>query len=60
MASELMWLYIISEENPSVEGYLEWVQNQTDPIFKLKYEQVFFIYKQLLTFILGFVLIGLY
>ncbi|CAG8561448.1 14513_t:CDS:2 [Dentiscutata heterogama] len=28
--------YIISEENPSVEGYLEWVQNQTDPIYKLK------------------------
>ncbi|RHZ45106.1 hypothetical protein Glove_691g8 [Diversispora epigaea] len=35
MASELMWPYVISEENLSVEDYLEWAQNQTDPIFKL-------------------------
>jgi len=28
MASELMWPYIISEESHSVEGYLEWAQNQ--------------------------------
>src|SRR6266498_3292724 len=60
MASELMWPYIISEENPSVESYLKWAQDQTDPTFKLKYEQIFFIYKQSLTFVLGFVLIGLH
>ena len=42
MASELMWPYIITEKNPSVEGYLDWVQNQTDSMFRLKYEQVFF------------------
>ncbi|CAG8620373.1 7993_t:CDS:2, partial [Diversispora eburnea] len=35
MASKLMWPYVISEENLFVEGYLEWAQNQTDPIFKL-------------------------
>ena len=44
MASELMWLYIISKENPSVEGYLKWAQDQTDPTFKLKYEQIFFLF----------------
>ncbi|RHZ57719.1 hypothetical protein Glove_384g16 [Diversispora epigaea] len=26
MASELMWPYVISDENPSVEGYLKWAQ----------------------------------
>ena len=31
MSSELMWQYVISEENPSVEGYLTWAQNQTNP-----------------------------
>jgi hypothetical protein len=35
-----MWPYIVSEKDPSVEGYLTWAQNQTDPVFKLKYEQV--------------------
>ncbi|RHZ55372.1 hypothetical protein Glove_416g12 [Diversispora epigaea] len=33
MASELMWPYIISDKNPSVEGYLKWAQNQTDHTF---------------------------
>ena len=45
MSSELIWQYVISEENPSAEDYLTWAQNQTDP------EQTFFTYKQLLTFV---------
>jgi hypothetical protein len=53
MASELMWPYIISEENPSVEGYLEWVQNQTDSVFKLKYEQIFFYLQAIINFRTG-------
>jgi len=53
MASELMWPYIISEENPSVEGYLKWAQNQIDPIFKLKYEQTFFYLQAIINFRTG-------
>jgi len=41
---QLLWPYVISEENPSVEGYLEWAQNETDPMFRLKYERVFFLF----------------
>jgi hypothetical protein len=53
MASELMWPYVIAEENPSVEGYLDWVQNQTDPTFRLKYEQVFFYLQAIINFRTG-------
>ncbi len=45
-----MWLYIISKENPSIEGYLKWIQNQTDPTFKLKYEQIFFYLQAIINF----------
>jgi len=50
MASELMWPYVISEEEPSAEGYLEWAQNQTDSIFKLKYEQIFLYLQAIINF----------
>ena len=53
MASELMWPYVISEESPSVEGYLNRVQNQTDPMFRLKYEQVFFYLQAIINFRTG-------
>ncbi len=53
MASELMWPYIISEDNPSIEGYLKWAQNQTDPTFKLKYEQIFFYLQAIINFRTG-------
>jgi len=53
MASELIWPYVISEENPSVEGYLEWAQNETDPTFRLKYEQVFFYLQAIINFRTG-------
>ena len=53
MASELMWLYIISEENPSIESYLKWAQDQTNPTFKLKYEQIFFYLQAIINFRTG-------
>jgi len=53
MASELMWPYVISSENPSVDGYLEWAQNQTDPMFRLKYEQIFSYLQAIINFCTG-------
>ncbi|RIB18176.1 hypothetical protein C2G38_2311147 [Gigaspora rosea] len=50
MVSELMLPYVISEENPSVEGYLKWAQNQTDHMFRLKYEQVFIYLQAIINF----------
>ena len=41
MARELVWPYVISDSNPTVSGYLEWAKNQTDELYKLKYEQVY-------------------
>ncbi len=48
-----MWPYIISEENPSIESYLKWAQDQTDPTFKLKYEQIFFYLQAIINFRTG-------
>jgi len=45
-----MWPYIISEENPSIESYLKWAQDQTDLTFKLKYEQIFFYLQAIINF----------
>ncbi|CAG8731841.1 15483_t:CDS:1 [Cetraspora pellucida] len=53
MASELIWSYIISEENPSVEGFLKWAQNQTDNMFRLKYEQTFIYLQAIINFHTG-------
>src|SRR6185436_5195585 len=53
MASELIWPYVISSENPSVDGYLEWAQNQTDPMFRLKYEQIFSYLQAIINFRTG-------
>ena len=48
-----MWPYIISEENPSVESYLKWAQDQTDLTFKLKYKQIFFYLQAIINFRIG-------
>src|SRR6266540_3567912 len=48
-----MWPYIISEENPFVESYLKWAQDQTDSTFKLKYEQIFFYLQAIINFHTG-------
>ena len=53
MAFELMWPYVISEEFPSVDGYLTWAQNQTNPTFQLKYEQIFYYLQAIINFHTG-------
>jgi hypothetical protein len=51
MSSELMWPYIKSHANPTVEGYLAWAKEQKDQLYQIKYEQVkknnFFYFIQL-------------
>ena len=42
-AMELIWPYVKSHTDPSVEGYLSWAKNQQGPLYKIKYEQVQFI-----------------
>ena len=44
MSMELIWPYVIAVSNPSVDGYLDWAKNQTDELYKLKYEQVKSLY----------------
>ena len=38
---ELMWPYVKSYSNTLVEGYLAWVKEQQDPLYQIKYEQIF-------------------
>lgn len=40
MTMELVWPYVVSTPNPCVSGYFDWVKNQKDELYKLKYEQV--------------------
>jgi hypothetical protein len=40
MSLELVWPYVKSQPNPSVEGYLVWAKEQQDPLYQIKYEQV--------------------
>lgn len=40
MTCELLWPYVVETANPSVNGYLNWVEKQDDSIYKLKFEQV--------------------
>ena len=35
-AMELIWPYVKSHTDPSVEGYLSWAKNQQDPLYKIK------------------------
>ena len=41
MALELVWPYVKTHPNPSVHNYLSWAKKQEDPIYQLKFEQVF-------------------
>ena len=43
MAMELVWPYVATVSNPSVEGYLDWIRDQKDELYKLKYEQVSYV-----------------
>ena len=38
---ELVWPYVASVSNPSVNGFLDWAKNQKNELYKLKYKQVF-------------------
>lgn len=40
MSSELMWPYVKSTSNPTVDGYLAWAKRQHDPLYQVKYVQV--------------------
>ena len=40
MAMELMWPYILTTSDPTVDEYINWARNQEDELYKLKYEQV--------------------
>jgi len=40
MSMELVWPYVATVSNPSVEGYLDWVTSQNDELYKLKFQQV--------------------
>ena len=46
MAMELVWPYVSTVSDPSVDGYLNWAKDQKDEIYKLKYEQVIFIFRK--------------
>ena len=37
---ELLWPYVKSNSDLSVEGYLIWVKKQEDSLYQIKYEQV--------------------
>jgi hypothetical protein len=47
MALELLWPYVKNQSNPSVEDYLLWIKEQNDPIYQIKYEQVYFYFIKL-------------
>ncbi|RIB13363.1 hypothetical protein C2G38_2198055 [Gigaspora rosea] len=39
VAMKLVWPYVDSNPNPTVNGYLNWAKNQNDDLYKLKYKQ---------------------
>ncbi|RIB03555.1 hypothetical protein C2G38_2049175 [Gigaspora rosea] len=47
---ELVWPYIDSNPNPTVDGYLNWAKNQKDELYKLKYEQIFLYLQAIINF----------
>jgi hypothetical protein len=40
MAMELVWPYVSTTSDPTVDEYINWANNQEDELYKLKYEQV--------------------
>lgn len=40
MAIELIWPYVNAASNPTVDGYVNWVKNQKNDLYNLKFEQV--------------------
>jgi len=41
MIMELVWPYVTSDPSLTVTRYLNWIKNQQDELYKLKYEQVY-------------------
>ncbi|CAG8608328.1 9857_t:CDS:2 [Diversispora eburnea] len=41
IAMELMWPYIKTHSDPSIEGYIAWAKEQQDLLYQIKYEQTF-------------------
>ena len=58
MSSELMWPYIKTHANPTVEGYLAWAKEQKDQLYQIKYEQV--KKKRFLLFYCNYIIIVLF
>jgi hypothetical protein len=59
MAMELVWPYVLTTLDPTVDGYINWANNQEDELYKLKYEQVnlflvYFIYLSLFVKIINY------
>ncbi|RHZ53880.1 hypothetical protein Glove_433g6 [Diversispora epigaea] len=50
MSLELLWPYVRNYSNPSVEGYLLWVKEQNDPIYQIKYEQIFYYLQAIINY----------
>ncbi|RIB11920.1 hypothetical protein C2G38_2259732 [Gigaspora rosea] len=53
MAMELVWPYVDSVSNPSVNGFLDWSKNQKNNLYKLKYEQIFWYLQAIINFRTG-------
>jgi hypothetical protein len=58
MSLELMWPYVKSQSNPTVDGYISWVKEQQDPIYQIKYEQVKILYYKFNIIIQNFFLLN--
>ncbi|RHZ65134.1 hypothetical protein Glove_319g192 [Diversispora epigaea] len=50
MSLELLWPYVRNYSNPSVEGYLLWVKEQNNPIYQIKYEQIFYYLQAIINY----------
>ncbi|RIB03899.1 hypothetical protein C2G38_2223810 [Gigaspora rosea] len=53
MAMELVWPYVVSASNPSVNGFLDWAKNQKNELYKLKYQQIFWYLQAIINFRTG-------
>ncbi|KAF0441057.1 hypothetical protein F8M41_004011 [Gigaspora margarita] len=51
MAMKLLWPYVKSHSNPSVEEYLVWAKEQQSPLYQIKYEQLMQLYSEIRDFI---------
>ncbi|RHZ81235.1 hypothetical protein Glove_122g87 [Diversispora epigaea] len=50
MSLELLWPYVRNYSNPSVERYLLWVKEQNNPIYQIKYKQIFYYLQAIINY----------